>query len=74
VDAIDLGKLIERAVAELGPNASDDDVSGKVVSFIESLNDADRAAVVDQIVKGTSSTQLAHLRKVLEASAGGDIS
>jgi hypothetical protein len=67
VDAIDLGRLIERATAELGPNASDDDVASKVVRFIEALNDADRTAVVDQIVKGTSSTQLAHLREVLEA-------
>jgi hypothetical protein len=67
---LDLGKLIEKTTKELGPDASDEAVTAKVVEFIESLDDVDKADVIDQIVKGTDSAELTQLRKALGKNEG----
>jgi hypothetical protein len=74
VDAIDLGKLIEQASSELGPNASDEEITAKVLDFIESLNESDKAAVLDQLAKVASTAQLTHLRGSVEGRKGREIS
>ena len=58
----DVGRLIEKVSQELGPNASDEEITASVLKTIETLPDSERAEVLEQLVKGTSSRQLAHLR------------
>ncbi|HTU39199.1 MAG TPA: STAS/SEC14 domain-containing protein [Acidimicrobiales bacterium] len=67
---LDLGKLIEKTTKELGSDASDEAVTAKVVDFIESLDEVDKADVIDQIVKGTDSAELTQLRKALAKNEG----
>jgi hypothetical protein len=54
-------ELIAKASQELGPDASDDEISQKVLKAIEALPKADRGQLLDQLVKGVSSGQLRHL-------------
>jgi hypothetical protein len=56
-----VAELIARVSQELGPNASDEDVSAKVLETIEALPESDRAPLLEQLVKGVSSSQLRHL-------------
>jgi hypothetical protein len=63
----DVTELISRVSRELGPNASDDEISEKVLEAIESLPESDREQVLEQVVKGVSSSQLRHLDKEVEA-------
>lgn len=53
--------LIARVSQQLGPDASDDEVSEKVLQAIEALPESDRAQLLKQLVKGASSGQLRHL-------------
>jgi hypothetical protein len=57
----DVTELIAKASQELGPDASDDEISQKVLKAIEALPKADRGQLLDQLVKGVSSGQLRHL-------------
>ena len=59
----DVSQLIAKASQELGPEASDEEITAKVLKTIESLPEADRAEVLEQLVKQASSGQLAHLEK-----------
>jgi hypothetical protein len=69
----DVGRLIEKASQELGPNASDEEITARVLKTIETLPDSERAEVLEQLVKGTSSRELAHLREESEdARHAGD--
>jgi hypothetical protein len=63
----DVTELIARVTQELGPDASDEDVSAKVLQTIEALPESDRAQLLDQLVKGASSGQLRRLDKEVDA-------
>jgi hypothetical protein len=64
----DVNRLIERVVQELGPDASDEEITAKVLETIESLPDSEKAEVLEQLVKRTSSRELAHLQEEAEDS------
>jgi hypothetical protein len=70
----DVSELIAKASQELGPDASDEEISEKVLEAIEALQESDRAQVLEQLVKGLRSGQLRHLDKEVDADrqAGGD--
>jgi hypothetical protein len=59
----DVTELIAKVRQELDSDASDEEISEKVLEAIEGLPDSDRAQVLDQLVKGVSSGQLHHLYK-----------
>jgi hypothetical protein len=63
----DVTELISKISRELGPEASDEEVSKKVLKAIEALPESDRAQLLDQMVKGVSSGQLRHLDKEADA-------
>ncbi len=68
----DVTELISRVSQELGPEASDDEISKKVLKAIEALPESDRARVLEQLVKGVSSGQLRHLDREVEADRHAD--
>jgi hypothetical protein len=57
----DVTELIAKASQDLGPEATDEEIGQKVLESIEALPQADRAQLLDQLVKGVSSGQLRHL-------------
>jgi hypothetical protein len=63
----DVTELISKVTRELGPDASDEEISEKVLEAIEALPESDRAQVLEQVVKGASSGRLRHLDKEVEA-------
>ncbi len=62
----DVSELIAKASQELGPDASDEEISQKVLEAIEGLPESDRTQVLEQLVKGISSGQLRHLDKEVD--------
>jgi hypothetical protein len=68
----DVTELISKVTRELGPDASDEDVSAKVLEAIEALPESDRAQVLEQVVKGASSGRLRHLDKEVNAEPDED--
>ena len=68
----DVTELISRVSDELGPDASDEEISQKVLEYIEALPESDRAQVLEQLVKGVSSGQLRHLGKEADADRQAD--
>jgi hypothetical protein len=68
----DVTELISKVSQELGPGASDDEISEKVIEAIEALPESDRAQVLEQLVKRISSGQLRHLDKEVEADRQRD--
>jgi hypothetical protein len=64
----DVSQLISKVSQELGPDASDEEVSEKVLEAIEALPESDRAQLLEQLVKGVNSGQLRHLDKEVEAA------
>ena len=63
----DVTELISKVSDELGPDASDEEISEKVLEAIEALPESDRAQLLEQVVKGVSSGQLHHLDKEVDA-------
>ena len=63
----DVTELISKVSKELGPDASDEQISKKVLEVIEALPESDRAHVLEQVVKGASSGQLRRLDKEVGA-------
>ena len=63
----DVTELISKVSRELGPDASDEEISEKVLEAIEALPESDREQVLEQVVKAMSSGQLRHLDKEVEA-------
>jgi hypothetical protein len=63
----DVTELIAKVRQELGPDASDEDISKKVFEAVEALPESERAQVLEQLVKGIRSGQLRHLDKEVEA-------
>jgi hypothetical protein len=68
----DVTELISRVSQELGPDASDEEVSQRVLKAIEALPESDRAQLLGQMVKAASSGQLRHLDKEAGAERPGD--
>jgi hypothetical protein len=68
----DVTELISKVSQELGPHASDEEISKKVLEAIEALPESDRAQVLEQLVKGISSGQLRHLDKEVDADRQAD--
>jgi DNA-directed RNA polymerase specialized sigma24 family protein len=68
----DVTELISKVSQELGPHASDEEISKKVLEAIEALPESDRAEVLEQLVKGVSSGQLRHLDKEVGADRQAD--
>ena len=68
----DVTELISKVSRELGPQASDEEISEKVLEAIEALPESDRAQVMEQMVKGVSSGQLRHLDKEVESGRQAD--
>jgi hypothetical protein len=59
----DVTELIAKVTQELGADASDEEISEKLLKTIEALPESDRTQVLEQLVKGVSSGQLRHLDK-----------
>jgi DNA-directed RNA polymerase specialized sigma24 family protein len=68
----DVTDLIAKVSEELGPDASDEEISAKVLEVIEALPESDRAQVLEQMVKGVSSGQLRRLDKEVDADRRED--
>jgi len=68
----DVTELISKVTRELGPDASDEEISKKVLEAIEALPESDRAQVLDQVVKGISSGRLRHLDMEVDADREED--
>ncbi len=68
----DVTELISKVSQELGPDASDEEISKKLFEAVEALPESDRAEVLEQLVKGVSSGRLRHLDKEVEADRQTD--
>ena len=68
----DVTELISKISQDLGPDASDEEISEKVLEAIEALPESDRAQVLEQLVKGARSRQLRHLDKEVDADRQAD--
>jgi hypothetical protein len=68
----DATELISKVTLELGPDASDDQISEKVLEAIEAMPESERAQLLDQLVKGASSSQLRRLDKEVAAERPAD--
>jgi hypothetical protein len=68
----DVTELIAKVSQELGPDASDEEISKKVFEAVEALPESDRTQVLEQLVEGVSSGQLRRLEKEVEADQGVD--
>ena len=68
----DVTELIAKVGRELGPSASDEEISEKVLEAIEALPESDRAQLLEQLVKAASSGQLRHLDKQVDAEGQAD--
>jgi hypothetical protein len=69
----DLQEILLKVLRELGPEASDEEIAKKMTGYIEALPDSDRAEVNEQMLRLTTSTQLAHLREITEDDSSGAI-
>jgi hypothetical protein len=71
----DVTELIAKVSQALGPDASDEEISQKVLEAIEALPKADRGELLEQMVKGVSAGQLRHLDREAgpEQTDGGEI-
>jgi DNA polymerase III delta prime subunit len=68
----DVTELISKVSQELGPEASDEEISEMVLQAIEAMPESDREQLLEQMVKGTSSGQLRHLDKEVDADRQAD--
>ncbi len=68
----DVTELISKVSQELGPDASDEEISEMVLQAIEAMPESDREQLLEQMVKGTSSGQLRHLDKEVDADRQAD--
>jgi hypothetical protein len=64
----DVTELISKVSQELGPDASDAQITEKALEAIKALPESEREQLLEQLVKGTSSGQLRHLDR--EADSG----
>ena len=68
----DVARLISKVSQELGPDASDEEISEKVLEAIEALPEGDRAQLLERLVKRVSSGQLRRLDKEADADRQAD--
>ena len=71
----DVTELIAKVSQELGPDASDEEISKKVFEAVEALPESDRTQLLEQLVEGVSSGQLRRLEREVDADhqvGGGD--
>lgn len=68
----DVTELISKVSQELGPDASDEEISKKVLEAIEALPESEREQVLEQLVKGVSSGRLRHLDQEVDADRKAD--
>jgi len=68
----DLQEILLRVLRELGPDASDDEIGKRMGEYVEALPESDRTTVMEQMIRLTTSTELAHLREIAEGEAGED--
>jgi hypothetical protein len=69
----DLQEILLRVLREVGLDASDEEIAQKMTEYIEALSDSDRAEVNEQMLRLTTSTELAHLRQISESESPGDV-
>ncbi len=69
----DVSELISKVSQELGPAATDEEISEKVLDAIEALPESDRAEVLEQLVRRASSGQLRHLDREVGARTDREI-
>jgi hypothetical protein len=62
----DLQEILLRVLRELGPDASDDEIGEKMGEYVEALAESDRAAVMEQMLRLTTSAELDHLREMVD--------
>jgi hypothetical protein len=63
-------EILLRALRELGPNASDDEIRKKMGEYVEALPESDRTSVMEQMIGRNASTEIAQLRETAEGEAG----
>ena len=68
----DVTELISKVSQELGPDASDAEITKKVLDAIEALPESDRAQLLEQLVRGISSGQLRYLDNEVDADRQAD--
>ena len=69
----DVNELISKVSQDLGPDASDEEITERVLKAIEALPESDRAEMLEQLVKRASSRQLAHLDEEVETRTDREI-
>jgi hypothetical protein len=62
----DVTELIAKVSQELGPDASDEEISKKVFEAVEALPESDRTQLLEQLVESVSSGQLRRLEKEVD--------
>jgi hypothetical protein len=62
----DVNELISKVRQELGPDASDEEISQKVLEAIETMPESDRAQVLEEVVKGLGSGRIRHLYREVD--------
>lgn len=68
----DVTQLISRVTRELGPDASDEEISEKGLEAIEALPESDRAPMLEELVRGIRSGRLHDLEREADASRQAD--
>jgi hypothetical protein len=58
---------------DVGPDASNNEITEMVLKAIEALPESDRAEMLEQLVKRASSRQLAHLDEEVETRTDREI-
>ncbi len=69
----DLQEILLSVLREVGPDASDQAIAARMTAYIEALPESERAEVNEQMLRLTTSTQLAHLREIAEDDSSGAI-
>jgi hypothetical protein len=68
----DVTELIAKVSQELGPDASDEQITERTIEAIKALPESDREQLLEQLVKGASSGQLRRLDKEAESAPRAD--
>jgi hypothetical protein len=68
----DVTELIAKVSLDLGPAASDEQISAKVLEAIKALPESEREQLLEQLVKGASSGRLRHLDQEAESEHRAD--
>ena len=69
----DVNELISKVSQDLGPDASDKEITEMVLKAIEALPESDRTEMLEQLVKRASSRRLRHLDEEVETRTDREI-